>query len=78
MLIEDEEPGLYYAEEENNVLTVETENWIFKYNMESQFFDYNEKDYDNDEMSPYEYLHQWDNYIDIALEGYSELELGID
>ena len=34
---------------------------------------------DNDEsMSLHDYLHQWDQYADIAFEGYSRLELGLD
>ncbi len=76
MLIQGEDNGLFGADKEDNIIKVETDNWIYKYNLDSKKFEY-EQIYNN-YMSTDEYLHQWDDYEDIAFEGYSREYLGID
>ena len=71
----DEEGSVYFEpeqdEEDEDVLKVELENYIYTYNKKTEEFD-RKQVYEND------YDVDWSQYNDIAYEGYSRLELGLE
>lgn len=71
----DEEGSVFYEPEEDeddeDILIVKLENYIYSYNRKTEEFD-QKPIYEN------EYEDDWSQYNDIAYEGYSRLELGLD